>query len=346
MANKSVYQEYNEDALKHFNIQNTTNYGILASNGNVESTMVTQDVTSYNKILGLIKNPTKLQTTLTKALVNCKKAFVLPKATVSLDRIKEACKEHNITITNNYELADILITHNAINGEFQSAEKIKTTTLMYKLWNYEAYSDTLGKLVKVDAHPTPVIYDDKWLDRGVRTWSLYNGIALYDEWVIPGLALNLAYLVDIGSLQVVDVEEILMASSNTTELTVELVDDITSLIDSYNDENLAIAAKILPTIDYTQKKHLLWQLAQRIGHKMYQFKRDKDVSYWYKKSELRMLEKFNAQEMILHLESINELNSESFKYLEPIVRSEIRIHNRDLYVFKVSVKEEYKKYLR
>ena len=36
----------------------------------------------------------------------------------------------------------------------------------------------------------------------------------------------------------------------------------------------------------------------------------------------------------------------SFKYLEPIVRREIRISNRDLYVFGVSVKKEYQKYLK
>ena len=50
--------------------------------------------------------------------------------------------------------------------------------------------------------------------------------------------------------------------------------------------------------------------------------------------------------MILWLEENDLLNRESFKYLEPIVRSEIRIQNRDLYTFKVSVKKEYKKYLK
>jgi len=50
--------------------------------------------------------------------------------------------------------------------------------------------------------------------------------------------------------------------------------------------------------------------------------------------------------MILTLESESKLNPEAFKYLEKIVRKEISIHNRDLYVFKVSVKSEYKKYLK
>ena len=54
----------------------------------------------------------------------------------------------------------------------------------------------------------------------------------------------------------------------------------------------------------------------------------------------------SAQDMILDLEKEEKLDSESFRYLEPIVRKEISIHNRDLYVFKVQVKPEYRKYLK
>ena len=50
--------------------------------------------------------------------------------------------------------------------------------------------------------------------------------------------------------------------------------------------------------------------------------------------------------MILKLEKEEKLDSESFKYLEKIVRKNISIHNRELYVFKVSVKPEYKKFLK
>ena len=54
----------------------------------------------------------------------------------------------------------------------------------------------------------------------------------------------------------------------------------------------------------------------------------------------------SAQEMILWLEENELLDTISFKYLEPIVRKDINIYNRDLYVFKVSVKKEYQKYLK
>ena len=48
----------------------------------------------------------------------------------------------------------------------------------------------------------------------------------------------------------------------------------------------------------------------------------------------------------MKLEREEKLTNESFRYLEKIVRTEISIHNRELYVFKVSVKPEYKKYLK
>jgi hypothetical protein len=54
----------------------------------------------------------------------------------------------------------------------------------------------------------------------------------------------------------------------------------------------------------------------------------------------------NAENMIEWLDEHELLTTESFRYLEPIVRKEIIIHNRALYVFKVEVKPEYRKYLK
>ena len=50
--------------------------------------------------------------------------------------------------------------------------------------------------------------------------------------------------------------------------------------------------------------------------------------------------------MIKWLEEKELLNVKSFRYLEPIVRKEITINNRELYTFKVAVKKEYQKYLK
>jgi len=50
--------------------------------------------------------------------------------------------------------------------------------------------------------------------------------------------------------------------------------------------------------------------------------------------------------MILWLEDRDLLCKTAFRYLEPIVRSEISIQNRDLYTFRVAVKKEYQQYLK
>ena len=54
----------------------------------------------------------------------------------------------------------------------------------------------------------------------------------------------------------------------------------------------------------------------------------------------------SAQDVVLDLEEKGKLDGESFRFLEKIIRQEISIHNRELYTFKVSVKKEYKKYLK
>lgn len=197
----------------------------------------------------------------------------------------------------------------------------------------------------IDNHDKAVIYDEK-LEGRVTSYNCNGGITLMDEWGISALALNIAYLIDIGELKVISGETLLHASANLIDLTEDLLVELSQWVNSYDDENVAVAAKILPTINYTKKPHLMWQLAQNIYSYMYKFNRDKDVQFWEEQSDLSTLYHNSAQDMILQLEKSNKLSNESFRYLEKVVRKDIRISNRDLYVFKVSVKPEYKKYLK
>ncbi|BCV01477.1 MAG: hypothetical protein CM15mV42_1590 [uncultured marine virus] len=265
--------------------------------------LITQDATTFQRIKETLSLNTKYpgQRPITATILSgYKRAFVLPRCPVSLDRVKAACKEHGISITNDYEKADFVITHENIYEKFDNGEKIKTMTLMYRLWNYEAYDN--GWSI-VNNHDKPVIYDQKWLDAGYNTYSLSNPVSLYDEWGIPGLAMNLAYLIDTNQMDVMKVEDVLGASSNVTDLTLDLVKELSSWLDSYDDDNIAIAGKILPTIDYTKKKHLVWELAQNLYHKTHKFTRDKDVNYWMDMSRIDDYYHMTAQDMILFLEN-------------------------------------------
>ena len=87
-------------------------------------------------------------------------------------------------------------------------------------------------------------------------------------------------------------------------------------------------------------------MSQDCSNIMYDFNREKDLQFWLKESNFETLSLKSAQQMILYLEKEEKLNKTYFRYLEPIVRKEITIHNRDLYTFKVAVKKEYQKYLK
>ena len=340
MANKSVYQSYETAALNHFGLDSAPYYGVLSSNV-IEEVLVTQDETTFKKIETILTDSTEDSTTFKTK----KKAFVLPKCNVSLDRIKSALKEHGIAITNDYELADLVITHDDIYERFESGENIKSTILMSRLWNYQTLEETNGAVLAVDHYSGHVIYDGN-LSNKVRFYNCTTGDSLYDEWMITGMAVNLAHKIELGLIGTIGVDTVIHESANKQILDETLLEDIQKYLESYNSEDSAIAAKVIPTIDYLQNYHLLWQFAQNAQRSMYQFNRDKDVQYWLEQSNFNEFTRKSAHDMILWLEINEKLDSTSFKYLEPLVRKEIYISNRDLYVFKVQVKPEYLKYIK
>ena len=339
MANKSVYQEYNLDALIHFGLEDEPMFGLITSN-QVDDVLITQDVTTFNKIKDILAGSTLTSTN----FQSYKRAFILPKCPISQDRIKAACKEHKITITNDYEAADFIITHDDFYEKFNHGEKIKIQTVMYNLWNYEAMDSSNGRINIIESHDKSVIYDEKW-ELHTSSYNCNCTDSLMDERGLPGLAVNLAYLVETGQLHTLDSNTLLHSSSNLIDLTEELVIELESWLHSSDSDNLSLAGKILPTINYTKHPHLVWDLSQKIGGRLYNFNRDKDVQYWIEAANVNKLYHMTAQDVVLELEEKGKLDSTSFKFLEKIIRQEISIHNRELYTFKVSVKKEYKKYL-
>jgi hypothetical protein len=310
----------------------------------VENVLVTQDKTTFEKIQETLSVSTESGIT----FINKKKAFILPNCDVSQDRLKAALKEHGITATNDYTKADLVIGHDDIYRRFENSENIMSSIMMAKLWNYETTSGVNGSSIPLNilikSHGN-VIITRKISDK-IRYYDLDIAASLYDEWLITGLALNLAYLIDTGVASVVDPETVLCSSANKMVMDEELLEDLTRQLTASGDDNKAMAAKIIPTIDYTKNHHLLWRFAQENNCYMYQFSRDKDVQYWLRESKFNMFSRKSAQSMLLWLEKEGLLNTVSFRYLEPIVREEIHISNRELYTFKVAVKKEYQQYLK
>lgn len=343
MANKSVYQDFNTDALIHFGLEADPIYGLVSSTG-VNKVLCTQDQTTYEKINTILTVPTEDdQTFRTK-----KKAFILPRCNVSQDRLKAALKEHGITVSNDYELADLIIGHEEITTHrLSNGENIPSTIMMNKIWNYETtMGDTnkLGVLKKIADSGLECIITAKVTDT-VRYYDIDVEESLYDNWIITGMALNLAHIIDTTDVSVIDPETVLHASATKMTLDETLLSDFKTQLNSYGDDK-ALALKIIPTIDYKKNYHLLWQFAQDCSSITYADNRDKDLQHWITVSKFADFGRKSAHDMILWLEEEGKLNKRSFRYLEPIVRREISIHNRDLYTFKVAVKKEYQKYLK
>lgn len=340
MASKSVYQPYESAALTHFGLDGDPVYGVLSTNMTIDEVVCTEDEQQYKNITDLLSKNT-LTNGQWKSL---KRAFVLPKCPVSLDRIKSVAKECGITITNDYEAADFIITHDDFSQNFSHGELIKSTIMLSKIWNYEAVESTGGRIPVVDNAGLFVLYDRKFQDH-VSQWNCTIDHNVYDRWLITPMAANIAYRIDTGVLGVVHAEDLLGESQMKQDLTEELLGTIKAMLNS-NSEDRKLLGKIIPSINTNTNYHLLWELAKELAPASYMFTRDKDFQYWYDQAKMDFLYRKSAEAIILWLEEQNLLTSVEFRYLEPIVRREIQIYNRDLYTFQVSVKPQYKQFLK
>jgi hypothetical protein len=284
-------------------------------------------------------------------LTQYKKAFILPGCPVSLPRLKEALKEHKITVTNDVNKADFFVTHTEYGQFHTDGESIRTNSMLFRMTNYEAM-DISASVDLADRHSEKnvdpniqIVFDDKMAETYSRN-SLDYDADLYEAYVFTPLAIQIAYRIRHEQIPVIYAETCLNESANKTILDQQLLDDIIRMIRDGSEEEREMVKKIIPAIDYRKKKHLIWNLAKEVNGYMYRFNRDKDMNYWMDKSNFNSYGHNSAEDMIKVLEEEECLDSESFRYLEPIVRKEISINNRELYTFKVQVKEEYRKYLK
>ena len=284
-------------------------------------------------------------------LTQYKKAFIFPGCPVSLPRLKEALREHKITVTNDASKADCFITHDNYGQFHTDGESIRTNSMLFRMTNYEAMDISVSEGL-ADRHSEKnvdpnirIVFDDKMAETYSRNSIDYDQ-DLYEAYVFTPLAIQIAYRIRHEFIPVVYAETCLNESANKTILDQQLMDDIVRMVKDGGAEEQEMVKKIMPAIDYRKKKHLLWSLAHEVSGYMYRFNRDKDLNYWMDKSDFNSYNHKSAEDMIKHLEKTECLDVESFRYLEPIVRKEISINNRELYTFKVQVKEEYRKYLK
>ena len=331
---KKINQAYNNDALESFGLEAEPQHGVWL-NSSLDDVIITDNVDIYNNIKDTLSNELKNIDLLLKRKTY-KKAFILPSSGVTQVRMKEACKEHDLVITNNIDKADLIITNYDFDDDFSNSEKISSRKLMYTLKNYYSYQNTTLNYLK---SKNPILFTS---DLGNHS-DFSNDESIWDGYALPGLAVNAAYRIKSGECAVIHEDTVLNCSGNLTELTEDLLDEIKTWINS-DSENMNLVGAIMPTIDYSKRPHLLWELSNIIHHHLWHFNRNKDVQHWLDRSNVADLYHRSAENMIEYLENNDTLTAEGFKYLEPYARKEISIHNRGLYVFKVQVKQKYRKF--
>ena len=343
MASKNINAgEFPDQALLDLGFEDAIGIGMVTNNLNVETLIISESKAQYDKVKDLLYTET------TNDLTTVKKAFILPMHNVSTDRLKAALKEHKISVTNDYEKADFIIPHTNFYDQYSGIDTIPQTKLMFHLNNgyfcnehrtfvHDYYDDT----------GNDVILDKRSLDGRYQHNLEYDSLP-YDSFIFSNMSIILADLVDKGELQVIETDTILNQSANRVPMTEELMEDIKKMIEGYSvsDEEIAMAGKIIPTIDPTGEPYLLYKYSgEFLGNIEYKYSRNKDVLYWLQKHRCSWLGRLNAEQAIKHFEEEGILDSRCFKQLEVICRKEIQIHNRELYTFKVQVKPEYRKYM-
>ena len=137
MAKKSVHQEFNPDAIKHFDI-NCDPYGIMVdSSGTIEKIYLDEESNTSDRIVNILDRSDEgdhIQPDLTLY----KKAFLIPNSPISQERVKEALREHKITLTNDYTQADLYLSHNDLCRSSENGENINARSILNQLYNFDA----------------------------------------------------------------------------------------------------------------------------------------------------------------------------------------------------------------
>ena len=339
MAQKTIFQDIDYTIVNDLNILDTTEFGVYTNSGDVKTILHTESSNSFKRVSALLETETVTSIGAYKG----KKVFILPSCNVKADRVKAALREHKIIVTNDYELADLIVTHSNIISYCD--ETVRTTSLMQKMLNKYLINEGPAEDY-YDKTMNYTIWDSK-LDVNHFMYRFATNSAPYKLRIISGLAINIAKLIEDGAVAVVDVDTVLHSSANIQVLDQTLSDDITAMLNGA-DEDQKLAGTIIPTISPTSDPIILWKFCTDNQHKFSwgYLANDKDIKYWMDKVDYRKLIDFDAESYIAYLIENEKMTNKAFRQLEPTCRKEIYISNRNLYNFTVQLKPEYQKYLK
>ena len=343
-----------EPLIADLSMTGTDINGMLSSGccNEMSTVLLSEDETFYDNNIKLLQSDSNSVVTKYKD----KKAYVIPGSSITLERLKITCKEHDIKITTNITDAELFITNDHVNGGTSHDLELPLNKIMFIIQN--GYSITKYDEHNLSYSATPNRINEWMKDTGLKH-VLYNaknkdtlGCSLhdceyeslpYDTYVYTGLALEIIHRIVIDGLETIDEDRLISESPNQQILTKPLLDQLTAMWNG-DHEDRKLLNKILPTIRGDVNHHYVWELCNLFSSYDLPSNRDKDLKYWLDKIDHYKYNNMSPESFIIEHHEAGDLTSEGFKFVEPRVREDISIHNRELYTFKVGIKPEYLKY--
>ena len=339
MASKTVFQDIDPGAVSTLGITDGVKIGVPYKNS-IETVLLTEDATAWACITDLLERETITD------LLQVSKAFVLPSCNMPADRVKSLLKEHKVTITNDYEKADVIITHDDIE------QHTDAHTYVHNILKTKMFCQITGGYFLNDNRTYVEDYHTSTGNDCVATDANVDGDYFHNcnyssmphtSYLIPGLTINLAARIKNKEVQVMNAKTVDRLSATKQDLTDSLLEDLRSMLRGGREEQ-EIGLSLIPTINTETNVHLVWQLYQSIVNGY--FNKDKALKYWENTNNVR--DRFytsNATEVLEREHARGTLNKASFKYIELLCRNDISIRDKSIFVFKVKVAPEYRHYL-
>lgn len=336
---KTPFEIITDSAIKSFNLEESILHMNLYTEKFYPGHAVNVDRETFNM---LMKKNEVDPDTFDINLYTDEKCYILPGNTRTLERYKELLKKYNISVTNDYTKADFIIGNKKI-FELKDADAnliISKNTSFYCCNGYRQSCPFVKMQGNNGIEERYYLPYNFWQVRNesLEYYTKYKKL----NYIVGGTFIN---ILESGK-PIID-ESLFKKLESKIVITEDIVENITNMLNSGDDSNKKIVAKILPTIDYTKNQAMLFKMFQDISYKfIYSFNKDKDVKNWIHDSRVRLFYSGKIVEAIQHYHNNNILTNEGFRYLEQQARQNIHITNRELYNFKVVLKDEYRKYYK
>jgi hypothetical protein len=254
-----------------------------------------------------------------------KKCFIIPGSSRTHARLKDIMKDLDIKIVKDYDDADFLISNNSINTNISKNN---------------VFFDLYSQYMSVGKYNGKYVLESDYMYTGELS-NIQRKNQKICKYMISGLYFNLRQT----GKEFVPLYHFLKISQDVV-LDEDMVEYLTGMIRSTNEEDVSIVKKILPKIDISKNQEVLFKFFDEVLFDFkYSYQRDKDVKNWIEESGVMQWHR-DPSDIIRDYHNKGVLSNGGFKYLEAKNRKAIYIAGGSLYNFKVSLKDEYKKYLK